>query len=89
MASNKAWHRDHFLCSSCGDMLTHKGYYERNNLPLCQKCYERMHCPPCTECRQPITETAIIALGAKYHQNCFRCKVSINLKFTKFKIYNI
>uniref|UniRef100_A0A1B6D845 LIM zinc-binding domain-containing protein n=1 Tax=Clastoptera arizonana TaxID=38151 RepID=A0A1B6D845_9HEMI len=74
VAGNKTWHKEHFVCSSCNQPLSNKSFYQENEQPLCQNCYEHLICPKCSECNHPITDTAIIAMGMKYHQTCFRCK---------------
>ena len=59
------------VCAACGTMLTNQGFYERDGKPYCQTCYETMFCPRCASCAEPIVDTAVIALGEKYHQHCF------------------
>lgn len=75
MALDQPWHKEHFVCASCGTMLTNQGFYERDFKPYCQTCYETMFCPRCAACAEPIVDTAVIALGEKYHQHCFICQV--------------
>lgn len=73
MALGKPWHREHFTCSGCKALLSHKGFFENDNQAYCQECYESKFCPTCKACKKPITETAVIALSDKYHPDCFKC----------------
>lgn len=50
--------------------VIHKGH------PYCEGCHLRLHKPKCRECRKPIPDVAVSAMGAKYHRECFVCKVS-------------
>lgn len=74
VALNQTWHKDHFVCITCGTRLASKGFFEKENNPFCQQCYEDKFCPKCNECELSITDTAVIALGKKWHQDCFKCK---------------
>ncbi|XP_022185755.2 leupaxin [Nilaparvata lugens] len=74
-ALNQNWHRNHFLCNSCGIVLSNSGFFEKDNSPYCQLCYEKKFMPKCQECQQPIIDTALMALGEKWHQSCFKCQL--------------
>ncbi|XP_075218723.1 leupaxin-like [Lycorma delicatula] len=73
IALNQTWHKDHFVCIMCGTKLANKGFFERENNPFCHQCFEENFCPKCNECNAAITDTAIVALGKKWHQECFKC----------------
>lgn len=49
------------------EFIVHKGY------PYCERCHVNLHKPRCKECKKPITEDLIAALGGKYHPECFTC----------------
>ncbi|KAL1140287.1 hypothetical protein AAG570_000219 [Ranatra chinensis] len=85
VALDKNWHRDHFVCIICDTKLANKGFFERENSPFCQHCYEQKFCPRCKECGLPVTDTTIMALGEKWHQNCFKCKVCSSVLFTNHR----
>ncbi|CAH1399953.1 unnamed protein product [Nezara viridula] len=89
VALNCNWHYDHFVCATCGTRLAQQGYYERENNPFCKTCYEERFCPKCKECLKPIKETAIMALGEKWHQDCFKCsRCFVPITEATFEVYN-
>ncbi|KAF6203525.1 hypothetical protein GE061_001856 [Apolygus lucorum] len=67
------WHKEHFVCKSCSTPLAGQGFYERENNPFCQKCFESQFSPKCAACNQAIIDTAMMALGKNYHPGCFKC----------------
>ncbi|BES97753.1 LIM domain [Nesidiocoris tenuis] len=68
------WHKEHFVCQSCSAQLAGQGFFERDNSPFCQKCFEGQFAPKCSSCEKPITETAVLALGKHFHSGCLKCK---------------
>lgn len=41
-AGDKFWHRDHFICSKCGTLLSN-GFYPENDMCLCSNCVAKIH----------------------------------------------
>ncbi|PSN56490.1 hypothetical protein C0J52_08446 [Blattella germanica] len=76
VALEREWHEDHFVCSSCGKKLAGANFFEKDGAPYCQSDYNNLFAPKCNYCKRPITDAAIMALGEKYHQECFKCSVS-------------
>lgn len=76
VALEKTWHQEHFTCSDCNVQLTGLSFFEKESLAYCQNCHMQKFAPKCKGCNKPITDTAIMALGEKWHQNCFQCSVS-------------
>ncbi|XP_054258447.1 paxillin-like [Macrosteles quadrilineatus] len=73
MALGRPWHKEHFTCNSCSTLLSHKGFYEKEDKPYCSDCFEGKFCPVCHSCGRTIVDQAVVALGDKYHLTCFRC----------------
>ena len=76
MAFGKEWHEEHFVCADCGRMLAGRNFFEKNGAPYCQDDYNNKFAPKCYRCQKPIIDTAIMALGKTWHQDCFKCSVS-------------
>ncbi|XP_014240531.1 paxillin-like [Cimex lectularius] len=89
VALNANWHREHFVCANCGTQLCNKGFFEKDMNPYCKKCFEDKYCPKCKGCDESITDTAVMALGEKWHQTCFLCKnCSRPITSGKFEVVN-
>ena len=73
------WHQEHFTCNECNIELTGLSFFEKEDVAYCQNCHMQKFAPKCKGCSKPITDTAIMALGEKWHQNCFQCSVSLHL----------
>ena len=67
------WHEDHFVCSSCKNPLAGQTFREREKQPVCLKCFEEKFADKCKGCTKAIMDKAVIALNAKWHQDCFTC----------------
>ena len=52
-------------------------FYERDGKAYCKTDFEELFAARCAGCMKPITENAIVALNAKWHRHCFKCKVSL------------
>lgn len=73
MALGKPWHKDHFNCVGCGVILTQMGFFDHNDKPYCQQCYEMKICVKCAKCGKPILGIAVVNLNKNYHPECFCC----------------
>ncbi|KAK6626313.1 hypothetical protein RUM43_006624 [Polyplax serrata] len=73
VALEQFWHQEHFTCADCHIELTGLSFFEKDNVAYCQNCHMQKFAPKCKGCNRPITDTAIMALGDKWHQNCFVC----------------
>lgn len=82
------WHEDHFLCQHCNSKLVDTEFVDIEETPCCYKCYLAKHAPRCRACSKPITDKAIFAMDAKWHQTCFKCSKceQLILKDQAFKL---
>nr|XP_022920303.1 leupaxin-like [Onthophagus taurus] len=67
------WHHEHFVCSNCGAPLGGQEFLELDNKPVCQTCYLEKAGYKCKICGHPISDKVIVALGEKWHPECFKC----------------
>lgn len=51
-------------------------FFEREGKPYCKADFEKLFAAKCEGCKNPISENAVIALEAKWHKDCFKCKVT-------------
>ncbi|XP_055390056.1 transforming growth factor beta-1-induced transcript 1 protein isoform X2 [Condylostylus longicornis] len=74
-ALGHTWHEDHFVCNGiCEKPLSGSTFYERDGKAYCKDDFEQMFAEKCFGCTKPITDKAVIALDAKWHKDCFKCK---------------
>ena len=73
------WHVDHFFCAECGDPFgpgaTH---IEKDGYAWCVACQTRRterRAPRCRACGEAALGQYVQALGAEWHDRCFRCAV--------------
>jgi len=77
-AMEQSWHEECFVCKGpCKKPLVGTSFYERDGHPYCRADFEQLFAARCAGCGNPITENAIVALNAKWHRECFKCKVII------------
>lgn len=71
------WHEDHFVCGGpCKKPMSGTPFFEREGKPYCKVDFEKLFAAKCEGCGNPISENAVIALEAKWHKDCFKCKVT-------------
>ncbi|KAI0594983.1 hypothetical protein F4775DRAFT_595744 [Biscogniauxia sp. FL1348] len=71
------WHYGHFFCAECGDPfeqgMTH---IEKDGYAWCINCQTKRterRAPKCKGCRRAVIGQYVRALGAEWHDECFRC----------------
>ncbi|KAI1081718.1 hypothetical protein F5B20DRAFT_579048 [Whalleya microplaca] len=71
------WHYGHFFCAECGDPfergMTH---IEKDGYAWCVNCQTKRterRAPKCRRCRKAVIGQYVRALGAEWHDECFRC----------------
>lgn len=80
-AMEQSWHEECFVCAGpCKKPLVGTSFYERDGRPYCRIDFEQLFAARCAGCTLPITENAIVALNAKWHRDCFKCKVGARLQ---------
>ncbi|KAI0025451.1 hypothetical protein F4780DRAFT_774909 [Xylariomycetidae sp. FL0641] len=72
------WHEGHFFCAECGDPFPPGAtHVEKDGYAYCVGCQTKRterRAPKCRRCRIAVVgETCIRALGAEWHDHCFRC----------------
>ncbi|KAI1183256.1 hypothetical protein F5B17DRAFT_416917 [Nemania serpens] len=77
VALGEHWHYGHFFCAECGDPfergMTH---IEKDGYAWCVACQTRRterRAPKCKRCKTAVIGQYIKALGAEWHDECFRC----------------
>ncbi|KAF6778173.1 hypothetical protein AHF37_02069 [Paragonimus kellicotti] len=64
-----------FTCYRCAAPLRPDAYYHIPRRLLCPACVRDGAVEMCSNCRRPIGEHVVHALGLPYHPNCFVCVV--------------
>ena len=63
-ALGKTWHPEHFVCHVCKVELGTGKFFEREDVPFCEKDYHALFAPRCAYCEQPIVDvSAVICLS--------------------------
>ncbi|KAI0424178.1 hypothetical protein F5Y09DRAFT_325163 [Xylaria sp. FL1042] len=77
IALGEHWHYGHFFCAECGDPfeqgMTH---IEKDGYAWCVACQTKRterRAPKCKRCKMAVIGQYVKALGAEWHDECFRC----------------
>jgi len=83
-----SYHESCFLCAVCGRGFGGRGFFVKNEQPLCENCIHAQtgtstagmsssHAKlPCAGCNMPIVnEGSFTALNRTWHRRCFKCGV--------------
>lgn len=57
-ALGRNYHKEHFTCAHCNQELGTRNFYERDNLPYCEKDYQNLFSPKCAACGEPILDVS-------------------------------
>uniref|UniRef100_A0A8R1I0D8 LIM zinc-binding domain-containing protein n=1 Tax=Caenorhabditis japonica TaxID=281687 RepID=A0A8R1I0D8_CAEJA len=91
-AMNMIFHVDCFKCGQCQKTLAGASFYNIDDKPTCESCYQNS-LEKCTACNRPISDKLLRACGGVYHVNCFvchSCKKSLDgIPFTLDKENNV
>ncbi|CAL2033151.1 unnamed protein product [Caenorhabditis brenneri] len=91
-AMNQIFHVDCFKCGQCSKTLAGASFYNIDDKPTCEGCYQNS-LEKCTACNRPISDKLLRACGGVYHVNCFvcySCKKSLDgIPFTLDKDNNV
>ena len=65
-------HADCFLCTGCDTSLARKDYMPHQNSQFCVPCYERLHAPRCSGCKQVcrVGEKLVVHSNCTWHAKC-------------------
>lgn len=72
-ALGRSYHKEHFKCAHCNQELGTTNFYERDNLPYCERDYQALFSPKCAACSGPILDKVTIALDKSFHPEHFVC----------------
>lgn len=72
-ALGRNYHKEHFTCAHCHQELGTKNFYERDDLPYCERDYQSLFSPKCATCGEPILDKVTIALEQTFHPEHFVC----------------
>lgn len=72
-ALGRNYHREHFTCAHCHQELGTRNFYERDQLPYCERDYQQLFSPKCAACHEPILDKVTIALEQTFHPEHFVC----------------
>ncbi|CAH8497435.1 unnamed protein product [Dicrocoelium dendriticum] len=64
-----------FTCYRCAAPLRPDAYYHSLRRLLCPTCVRDGAVETCSNCRRPIGDRVVHALGLPYHPNCFTCVI--------------
>ncbi|KAI0399476.1 hypothetical protein F4802DRAFT_36329 [Xylaria palmicola] len=71
------WHYGHFFCAECGDPFERgTTHIEKDGYAWCVGCQTKRterRAPKCRRCRGAVIGQYVRALGAEWHDECFRC----------------
>ncbi|KAL6733715.1 hypothetical protein Aduo_004340 [Ancylostoma duodenale] len=71
-ALDQVFHVACFKCKKCDTKLAGSSFYNIDNDPICDKCYQDT-LEKCTKCSKPISDRLLRACGGTFHVNCFTC----------------
>lgn len=78
------WHPDCFCCSICQQPIKEVDFAIIDDKPAHEACRPK---PDCTRCHKPIQGMFLTAMGAKWHEECFKCfKCGVGIAQQKFFI---
>ncbi|MCI4387916.1 hypothetical protein PGIGA_G00079510 [Pangasianodon gigas] len=80
---------DRFACFYCRDDLSGKKYVQKDDKPVCVRCFDKFCANNCAECRRPISTDSkeLHYKGRYWHEDCFRCsKCYKNLAKESFSV---
>jgi len=73
-ALGKTYHPEHFVCIHCNKPFPGgQSFIEHEGQPYCENDYNMLFCPRCANCKQPITDKVVTAVGNQYHPHHFTC----------------
>lgn len=72
-ALGKIWHPEHFVCGHCKEPLGTRNFFERDDLPFCERDYHMLFSPRCAQCNGAILDKCITALDKTWHPEHFVC----------------
>ncbi|EPE03217.1 lim domain-containing protein [Ophiostoma piceae UAMH 11346] len=79
VALGQHWHVGHFFCAECGDPFgAGATHIEKDGYAWCVKCQTQRterRAPKCRACGKAAIGQYVQALGAEWHDDCFRCAV--------------
>ncbi|KAI8384987.1 uncharacterized protein BYT42DRAFT_564301 [Radiomyces spectabilis] len=77
------WHKECFVCASCGKAFTSATFYVRNNKPFCEEHFQQVSkseaVKTCHGCGELIDGREVTAFGKHYHLNHFQCALCSKL----------
>ncbi|KAK3521587.1 hypothetical protein QTP70_014766, partial [Hemibagrus guttatus] len=80
---------DRFTCFYCRDDLSGKKYVQKDDKPVCVRCFDKFCANNCAECRRSISTDSkeLHYKGRYWHEDCFRCsKCYKNLAKESFSV---
>jgi len=74
IALGKAWHKEHFVCSTCGKGII-GDFFDHDNAQVlnCRSCAEKTFL--CTKCNNLIEGEYFISNGGKFHPHCTKINI--------------
>ncbi len=76
------WHKDHFVCTTCGKQLGDVGFLHRDGKPYCERDFYELFGLRCSICHEPLRghyfsdswDNAFCARHGEELQQCFTCR---------------
>lgn len=70
-AEGRNFHPEHFLCTSCGEVISGSYSYEKEKF-YHPDCLTEKHAPFCDLCGKVLKSSYVSFDGKKYHEECYR-----------------
>ncbi|MBO5345006.1 MAG: hypothetical protein J6A51_03835 [Clostridia bacterium] len=87
-ALGKSYHQACFNCTRCHKPFATPSFFQKDGEPYCEVCYKEAVAVKCGGCGKPIVGNSLMALGNKYHPECFVCSVC-KAPFPRGQFFNL
>ncbi|ELP90045.1 transforming growth factor beta-1-induced transcript 1 protein, putative [Entamoeba invadens IP1] len=87
-ALGKTYHSECFVCTKCKSPFASPQFFQKDGNPYCEQCYKEECAVKCAGCGKAIVGASLLALGQKYHPECFVCNVC-KAPFPRGQFYNL
>lgn len=86
-ALGRLYHQECFKCFTCQKPLGEKFFTTGSEQPSCEECFQKLHCPKCGICNQPVSSEGVVIKDKEedvFHSDCLKCSKCFNPPEGKF-----